>query len=46
MLTPGSAGFCRRDPDPLAGWRCGGFHQLPASWARQRLRVSINQERR
>ena len=41
-----SAGFCRRDPDPLADWRCGGVHQAPPSWARKRLRVSISHERR
>ena len=39
------ARFCCCDPDPLAGWRCGGVHQPPASWARKRLRVSISQER-
>jgi GNAT superfamily N-acetyltransferase len=41
----GSARFCSRHPDPLAGWRCGCVHQAPPSWARKRWRVSINQER-
>ena len=39
-------GLSCADPDPLAGGRDLGFHQLPASCAQQRWSVSTNQLRR